>query len=659
MSELLPADRDYTQEFENGIHYASVELAELAARTIAQQCGFFIVRGAWKPNTAGLHPVTALCMYCDRSSRIVKSYKPDPMKETRGNISSKGTGCQFQICLKEVWQKDGPNTWVIVGVTSRETGANRGFHNHEKVLYPEHHRHNKQFSEAEKERLRLMRKAGVRPNQQKTTLNTEGGVHHDIKQMYNINSKTRLDEMGEMDAIQFALHGAEHRGYHICLQKDSNNVLTNLFFAHPTSIQMLHAWPYVILIDSTYKTNRYSWPWVEIIGVTPVKKNFNIACAIIKQETKETYEWLLRCIKGFLGDTVPNVIVTDKEGGLLASIPVVFPLPHTVHLLCLWHVNNCVKQKFEVLLGGIAKREVAQAVWKKYFDKAAWSWTQEGFLQKINEFERVWTVKNIKMVDYVRGEWLPHQTMWAKCYTNHVFHLGNTSSNRVESSHSSFKTFLVSGRGAIDTCFAKNHNYMEHQFLEVVNELHNSLNRNLSKEIEPPCTFLKRVVSSEAIKLMLDGAAELKDSCACHFQMTHGLKCACQIVQAKEEGRQLYAQELHVFWRTLDYKNPPRQQQVSDEIELQREHFRRLTVEVEERGPEAVRQARDALFYGLHPAEDNVREPELNENPRGWPRTSTSRIRSYYERSRSRSTGPGSSGGRGRSSGGRSRSSGG
>ncbi|CAL1357184.1 unnamed protein product [Linum trigynum] len=321
--------------------------------------------------------------------------------------------------------------------------------------------------------------------------------------MYNRNYKTRLDEM---DAIQFALHGAEQGRYHICLQKDSNNVLTNLFFAHPTSIQMLHAWLYVILIDSTYKTNRYGWPWVEIIGVTPVKKNFNIACAIIKQETKETYEWLLRCIKGLLGDTVPNVIVTDKEGGLLAYVPVVFPLPHTVHLLCLWHVNNCVKQKFEQLLGGIANREVAQAVWKKYFDKVAWSWTQEGFLQKINGFERFWTEKNIKMVDYVRGEWLPHQTMWAKCYTNHVFHLGNTSSNRVESSHSSFKTFHVSGRGAIDTYFAKNHNYMEHQFLEVVNELHKSLNRNLSGAIESSSTFLRRVVSCEAIKLMLDEA---------------------------------------------------------------------------------------------------------------------------------------------------------
>ncbi|CAI0435000.1 unnamed protein product, partial [Linum tenue] len=53
MSEWLPADHDYTAEFENGIHYASVELAELAAIAIAQENGFFIVRGAWKPNTSG------------------------------------------------------------------------------------------------------------------------------------------------------------------------------------------------------------------------------------------------------------------------------------------------------------------------------------------------------------------------------------------------------------------------------------------------------------------------------------------------------------------------------------------------------------------------------------------------------------------------------
>ncbi|CAI0459470.1 unnamed protein product, partial [Linum tenue] len=97
-----------------------------------------------------------------------------------------------------------------------------------------------------------------------------------------------------------------------------------------------------------------------------------------------------------------------------------------------------------------------------------------------------------------------------------------------------------------------------------------------------------------------------------------------------------------------------------DEIELQRQHFKRLIVEVEERGPEAVRQARDALFYGLRPAEDNVREPKMNETTRGRPQTITSRIHSYCERSnrsRSRSGGPRSSGGR--SSGGRSRSTGG
>ncbi|CAN1240006.1 hypothetical protein LINGRAPRIM_LOCUS2568 [Linum grandiflorum] len=33
---------------------------------------------------------------------------------------------------------------------------------------------------------------------------------------------------------------------------------------------------------------------------------------------------------------------------------------------------------------------------------------------------------------YVTSEWLPCSMKWAHCYTNKVFHIGNTSTNRVE-----------------------------------------------------------------------------------------------------------------------------------------------------------------------------------------------------------------------------------
>ncbi|XP_028118504.1 uncharacterized protein LOC114316046 [Camellia sinensis] len=39
--------------------------------------------------------------------------------------------------------------------------------------------------------------------------------------------------------------------------------VTDLFFAHPTSLNLLRAFPKVLLMDCTYKTNRYRLPFLE------------------------------------------------------------------------------------------------------------------------------------------------------------------------------------------------------------------------------------------------------------------------------------------------------------------------------------------------------------------------------------------------------------
>ncbi|XP_074287644.1 uncharacterized protein LOC141612792 [Silene latifolia] len=47
-------------------------------------------------------------------------------------------------------------------------------------------------------------------------------------------------------------------------------------------------------IDSTYKTNEYRLPLVEMVGVTPVGKSFVIAYALVTHESEEKYLWVLR-----------------------------------------------------------------------------------------------------------------------------------------------------------------------------------------------------------------------------------------------------------------------------------------------------------------------------------------------------------------------------
>ncbi|KAI5668361.1 hypothetical protein M9H77_18214 [Catharanthus roseus] len=37
---------------------------------------------------------------------------------------------------------------------------------------------------------------------------------------------------------------------------EDSNVLSDIVVAHPTSIAMLRTWPYVLIIDTTYKTNK-------------------------------------------------------------------------------------------------------------------------------------------------------------------------------------------------------------------------------------------------------------------------------------------------------------------------------------------------------------------------------------------------------------------
>ncbi|XP_074271186.1 uncharacterized protein LOC141595111 [Silene latifolia] len=114
--------------------------------------------------------------------------------------------------------------------------------------------------------------------------------------------------------------------------------------AHPEAVKMFRSYYYVVLIDSTYKTNEYHLPLVEMVGVTPVGKSFVIAYALVTHESEDGYLWVLRKLKALLNDVVqPNAIVTDCGGSLLNAIPTVFPV--SSHLLCLWHIYSNVETK--------------------------------------------------------------------------------------------------------------------------------------------------------------------------------------------------------------------------------------------------------------------------------------------------------------------------
>ncbi|XP_074314574.1 uncharacterized protein LOC141649794 [Silene latifolia] len=164
---------------------------------------------------------------------------------------------------------------------------------------------------------------------------------------------------------------------------------------------MFRSYYYVVLIDSTYKTNLYRLPLVEIVGVTPVGKSFVIAYALVKHESEDGYLWVLRKLKALLNDVVqPNAIVPIARRDSWAK-----------HITCnLFQavVEAETEDKFNVAWGNLAREWAGVAA-------------------------------------YIERQWFPHLEKWAKYRTNKITHFGNTSTSRVESAHANLKRWLNSG----------------------------------------------------------------------------------------------------------------------------------------------------------------------------------------------------------------------
>ena len=163
-----------------------------------------------------------------------------------------------------------------------------------------------------------------------------------------------------------------------------------------------------------------------------------------------------------LGRRQPTAFVTDKERGQAVALRTVFP--KTPHLPCIWHMKRNIEAKIKYIT---SNAEMAEAFVHGRWNKVLYALTDaEFFTEWENMVLSDWA--NIGgLMEYLRSEWLPYKTQWAHCNTNEVFHIGCTSTNRVESHHSSLKTRYNSSNQGLNTLFEGYHASIEGQVIEV------------------------------------------------------------------------------------------------------------------------------------------------------------------------------------------------
>ncbi|KAK2358924.1 protein FAR1-RELATED SEQUENCE [Trifolium repens] len=382
-----------------------------------------------------------LVLGCERGGTYKRTSKKIKFEETR----TRKCGCPFKL---RGYFHNTTKDWHLSVVN--------GVHNHEFDKELDGHLVQGRLKPEEKELVAEMTRNLVPPRNIMSTMKDRDpkNVTHK-KMLYNVRHRMRQKERGPRNEIQHFFHCLEQKQYVFKFRPDdldeNSTVVKDIFFAHPTSVALFNTFPSVLLMDSTYKTNRYGRPLFEMVGSTSTGLTFNVAFAFLTNEKEENFTWALQHCRSLLRSEAvgPKVTVTDRDSGLMNAVGTVFP--DATPLVCRYHVIKNVNAKAKTMCKVRDGDEMSQTqvvnMATNSFIAILDAQTQDDYVEAVVEFRKV-CAKWPTFLTYVQKTILDtDKTKVANAWTNEIMHFGNTTTNRAESAHGLLKKYLPDGNG--------------------------------------------------------------------------------------------------------------------------------------------------------------------------------------------------------------------
>jgi MULE transposase domain len=168
-------------------------------------------------------------------------------------------------------------------------------------------------------------------------------THKDIVNIRSRIKRVKLDGRTALQDLLIKLR-EEDLDFLPYYTHDTADRLTRLLFFHKKSLELWRKNPDIILIDSTYKTNRFGLALTNIVGVTSNNESFFIGNCFMRKEDKEGFLFALNHFKRLYTEaslTFPDVIITDVDAALKLAITKAFSKAR--HFLYVWHVNKAIQ----------------------------------------------------------------------------------------------------------------------------------------------------------------------------------------------------------------------------------------------------------------------------------------------------------------------------
>ncbi|KAI5656352.1 hypothetical protein M9H77_25145 [Catharanthus roseus] len=146
-----------------------------------------------------------------------------------------------------------------------------GRHNYAISVYTHGHAQAAKLTDEQLIQMEQFRKSHVPPrNILRFFWEQNVGCAVNAQKIYNVVAKIKNNRIHGRNTVEEVLCLSAQRCYTVFYRNcEDNDVLSDIVVAHPTSIEIMKTWPYVLIIDTTFKTNKYNMPLLEAVGMMP------------------------------------------------------------------------------------------------------------------------------------------------------------------------------------------------------------------------------------------------------------------------------------------------------------------------------------------------------------------------------------------------------
>jgi alpha-glucosidase len=266
----------------------------------------------------------------------------------------------------------------------------------------------------------------------------------------------------------------------------------------------------VLVLDSTYKTNKYRLPLIQFIGTTSTEQTFSIRFALLSVEKESNFVWALEKCRELLNQRDhPDKVVTDRDNTLMTAVDRVFP--KLAKLLCRYNISCNVRTNCKGKCGLDKDSEelgTMMAAWENKLE----SENEDSYADSVIRFRQL-CIPFPTFLEYVESTILgPVKEKVVTTWTKQHMHLGNTTTNRCESTHARLKKYIQDSMSDFIKFWECIGQMLGNMFIEIHRRFENGKIQT-TKQLEGNQLFshVQRNISREGVNLLVKEVNRVRD----------------------------------------------------------------------------------------------------------------------------------------------------